>query len=116
MFQAALSQVTVFRKIIESLKDLVSEVNLDATAEGLSLQAMDSAHVSLVALKINEGAFEDYRCDKPLTLGINLSDFSKILKMAKNDDLMILSSDENTSSLSIVFDNKSKDIQYINFT
>ena len=90
-------------------------MNLDATPEGLSLQAMDSAHVSLVALKINEGAFEDYRCDKPLTLGINLSDFAKILKMAKNDDLMILSSIENTSSLSIVFDNKSKDIYNINF-
>ena len=36
---------------------------------GLSLQAMDSAHVSLVALKLNESGFESYRCDKPITLG-----------------------------------------------
>ena len=34
MFQAKLSQVSTFKKIIESLKDLVTEVNIEANYEG----------------------------------------------------------------------------------
>lgn len=68
---------------------------------------MDSAHVSLVALKLNESGFESYRCDKPITLGINLVDFAKILKMALNDDVMTLRADEENSFLLIKFISKS---------
>jgi hypothetical protein len=35
MFEATLTQVVVLRKIVESLKDLVTEVNLEATATGI---------------------------------------------------------------------------------
>ena len=69
---------------------------------------MDSAHVSLVALQLNEGGFEEYRCDKPMTLGINLTDFSKILKMALSEDVLTLKADEENSYLNIKFNNKSK--------
>lgn len=69
---------------------------------------MDSAHVSLVSLQLNESGFEHYRCDKSMTLGINLADFSKILKMAQNDDIVTLKAEEENSFLNIIFDNKSK--------
>ena len=69
---------------------------------------MDSAHVSLVSLQLNESGFEQFRCDKPITLGINLTDFSKILKMAQNDDIVTLKADDENSFLNIIFDNKSK--------
>lgn len=68
---------------------------------------MDSAHVSLVSLKLNESGFESYRCDKSITLGINLVDFSKILKMALSDDTLTLKADEENSYLQITFFNKS---------
>jgi len=37
-------------QIFESIKDLVTEANLDCGSTGIALQAMDSSHVSLVAL------------------------------------------------------------------
>ena len=49
---------------IDSLISLVNEVNLEATSNGLSPQAMDSAHISLVSLNMKEEGFEEYRCDK----------------------------------------------------
>jgi proliferating cell nuclear antigen len=67
---------------------------------------MDSAHVSLVSLQLHESGFEEYRCDKPMTLGINLLDFAKILKMAQNNDLLTLKADEENSYLNILFENK----------
>jgi hypothetical protein len=38
MFEATLTQVVVLRKIVESLKDLVSEVNIEATPTGIDRQ------------------------------------------------------------------------------
>ena len=72
---------------------------------------MDSAHVSLVALHLNEEGFETFRCDKPITLGINLVDLAKILKMAANEDKLTLKADEDHSFLNISFENKSKKIK-----
>ena len=69
---------------------------------------MDGAHVSLVSLTLNESGFQDYRCDKPITLGINLTDFSKILKMSQADDMIILKAEEEQSYLNVIFNNKSK--------
>ena len=45
---------------IDSLIYLVNEVNLEAKSNGLSLQAMDSVHVSFVSLNMKEESFEEY--------------------------------------------------------
>ena len=66
---------------------------------------MDSAHVSLVSLKMNDTGFSEYRCDKNITLGINLVDLSKVLKLAKNGDTLTLKAEEESSSLTITFEN-----------
>ena len=108
MFQAKVKDVVVFKKIIDSLSSLVNEVNLEATSNGLSLQAMDSAHVSLVALSMKEEGFEEYRCDKNTTLGLNLLDLGKVLKLAKPNDVMTILANEDNSFLTIKFDNESK--------
>ena len=60
-FKYEIFQAKVKDVIIASLSSLVNEVNLEATSNGLSLQTMDSAHVSLVSLNMKEEDFEEYR-------------------------------------------------------
>ena len=72
MFEARLDECSLFRKIIDSLKELVKMVNIEVTTKGLSIQAMDSSHVALVALLPKEKAFSHYPCHKPLTLGLTI--------------------------------------------
>ena len=108
MFQAKIKDVVVFKKIIDSLSSLVSEVNLEATSTGLSLQAMDSAHVSLVALGMKEEGFEEYRCDKPMTLGVSITNLAKVLRCGGNEDSLTLSCEDDVSKLKIKFENTSK--------
>lgn len=109
MFDAKLQQGVLFKKIVDSIKDLVKSVNIDANQNGLSMQAMDSAHVALVSLKLNESGFKDYRCDRPLTLGLSIENLSKILKCAGNDDSITLQTDEEEpSSLKFFFENSCK--------
>ena len=80
MFEARSGSSAVFKKIIEAMKDLVTEGNLDCSGNGIAMQAMDSSHVSLIAMMLREEGFDHYRCDRNISLGINLATLSKILK------------------------------------
>jgi proliferating cell nuclear antigen len=69
MFEARLVQGSVLKKVLESIKDLVTDANFDCSATGDSRQAMDSSHVSLVALLLRSDGFEHYRCDRTMSMG-----------------------------------------------
>lgn len=114
MFEAHLSKAVIFRKVIESMLNLVQEVNILADSKGISIDAMDSSHVSLVFLHLNEGGFESFRCDKSFNLGINLGDLSKILKMSGAEDSITLKASEELSYLTILLENKeqSREVEF----
>ena len=38
MFEARLEEGVIFKKIVESIKDLVKNVNIEANASGISMQ------------------------------------------------------------------------------
>ena len=100
-FKCEIFQAKVKDVIIDSLSSLVNEVNLEATSNWLSLQAMDSAHISLVSLNMKEEVFKEYRCDKNTILGLNLLDFGKVLKLIKPNDVMTIWANEENSFLTI---------------
>ena len=93
MFEAVFEESSTLRKIVDSIKDLVKTVNIDATPKGLSIQSIDSCHIALVFLELKEKAFTRYMCHKPLTLGINIDNVAKILKISGSDDTLTLSCD-----------------------
>jgi len=100
MFECTLSQGELFRKIIASIQDLIQDGNFMCDANGISLQGMDSSHVSLVALTLKKEGFEEFRCDRDVTLGINFASLGKILKcMGSKDHLSIRAEDEGDSAL-----------------
>jgi proliferating cell nuclear antigen len=93
MLEARLAEGIILKKIVEAIKDLVTDVNIDCSPTGLSLQAMDSSHVALVALSLSSEGFEKFRCDKTMTLGLNIGNLSKVMKLGENDDTIILKAD-----------------------
>nr|UXY87979.1 proliferating cell nuclear antigen [Cryptomonas curvata] len=109
MFEVRLNQSGQLKKIIEAIKDIVCDVNFDCNNQGLSLQAMDQAHVSLVTLILKPEAFEYFRCDKSITLGINLLSLYKILKCSSNEDSVTISCKESLEILSFLFESPTND-------
>jgi len=109
MFEARLNQASLLKKIMEAIKDLVNEGNFDCSSTGIALQAMDSSHVSLVSLLLRSDGFEHFRCDKTMSLGINLGSMSKILKCASNDDNVTLKADDNGSAVTFMFESAKQD-------
>lgn len=109
MFEARLAEGKTMKQIIEAIKDLVTDCNLDCSEEELTIQSMDSAHVSLVAVSLSSGAFDHYRCDRPNSLGINTQNMSKIFKMLGGDDSVTLKAEDEADSLTLVFEGNKAD-------
>lgn len=72
MFEARLVQGSLLKKVLEAIKDLLNEAIFECSSTGIALQAMDSSHVSLVSFNIRSDGFETYRCDRNLSMGMNL--------------------------------------------
>ena len=82
MFEARILQVSILKKVLESIKDLVTDANFECTTNGFALQAMDSSHVSLVALMLRSTGFDHYRCDRDVTMGMNLLNMVRLLLLS----------------------------------
>lgn len=73
MFEARLVNSATFKKILDAIKDLLDQASFDCSESGIQLQAMDNSHVSLVSLNLKSDGFDKYRCDRSLTMGMNLA-------------------------------------------
>lgn len=106
MLEAKLVHSSLFKKIIDSMKELVKDVNFDCSPTGMYLQAMDSAHISLVCLLIEREGFEFYRCDNNISMGINLPTLSKMLKCSGNDDTITIKSHDLGETVTITLESQ----------
>ena len=70
---------------------------------------MDSSHVSLIALKLNAEGFDRYRCDRNVSLGLNLTSLSKILKCAGNDDVVTMKAEDGGDTITFMFESAAQD-------
>lgn len=104
MLEAKLSDGSIFKKIVDALKELVNEANFDCNSSGISLQAMDTTHVALATLMLKADGFENFRCDRNIPLGINLASLTKILKSAGNNDSITFKAEDAGDTLSLVFE------------
>lgn len=100
-------QGSLLKKVLEAIRELVTDANFDCSATGFSLQAMDSSHVALVALLLRSEGFEHYRCDRNLSMGMNLGNVSKMLRCAGNDDIITLKADDGSDTVTFMFESPS---------
>jgi len=108
MFEAKITKASTLKKIIAAISELITEAKFECTPSGMALQAMDAAHVSLVALLLRKDGFEDFRCDRNITLGINLDAMTKVLKCAGNDDTVTIKANDDGDSVTFIFESKNK--------
>ncbi|BFZ53539.1 proliferating cell nuclear antigen [Savitreella phatthalungensis] len=104
MLEARLPQAIVLKRVLDSVRELVTDANFDCNDSGISLQAMDNSHVALVAMQLKEDMFEPYRCDRNIALGINLNSLGKILKCAQNEDICTIKANDEPDTLNMQFE------------
>ena len=86
MLKAILSEVAVLKKLSSSIREIINEANIDCDENGMTIQAMDSSHVSLVSVILHANDFAFYSCSKSMTLGMNVTALNKMLNCCNNED------------------------------
>ena len=75
----------VLKTLIDATSTLVDEVKVRVEPEGMSLKAVDPAHVAMVELTLRAAAFQEYKADS-MEMGLDLEKFKEVLKLASGDD------------------------------
>jgi len=109
MFEAKLIKGGILKKILDAIKDLLNEATFDCSEAGVQLQAMDNSHVSLVSLNLRSEGFDKFRCDRNLSMGMNLASLTKVLRCANNDDIITMKAQDNADVVTFVFESTSGD-------
>ncbi|KAL5287777.1 PCNA family protein [Megaselia abdita] len=109
MFEARLINATTLKKVLDAIKDLLTEATFDCSDSGIQLQAMDNSHVSLVSLTLRSDGFDKFRCDRNLSMGMNLASMSKILKCSNNNDTVTMKAQDNADSVTFMFESQNQE-------
>ena len=68
---------------------------------------MDSAHVCLVSVNLSSDGFDRYKCDRAVTLGMDMDSLSKVIRCSSNNDIITMSSDgANPDTVKFTFEAK----------
>ncbi len=101
MFKAAISDVSLLRDSIDTISQLIGEGIFNLSKNGISLVATDRAMVAVVKFELKKDAFDDYKCDKESSIGVNIENLLQILRRAKSTDQITLEVSEDNSKLKI---------------
>jgi len=102
-------QASTFKQVIDALKEILMDVNLEIDETGIKIVAMDNTHIVLIHLKLEADKFEIYECEKKTYVGINMLRLHALIKTITNNDILslyILKDDPN--HLGITIDNNDK--------
>jgi proliferating cell nuclear antigen len=94
---------------------LVDEAKFNITEDGISLRAVDPAHVAMIDLKLKSSAFENYKASES-ELGIDITKMIDVLKLAKPNDLISITHDEEKNRLIIKILNITRSMALVDTT
>jgi proliferating cell nuclear antigen len=83
--RAVLNNSKLLQQLVESVKELVTDFNIEVSPGGWNIQCMDSSHVALLGVNLRAEGFDEYECDRSHTIGVNIISLSKVLKSANAD-------------------------------
>ena len=115
IFNIKTVQTGAIRILIESLKEILNDANFTIDKNGIKLVATDSTCNVLVHMKLIADKFEYFLCNKKINIGLNLSNFYKLIKTMSNNDTLTLfmeKNDENQLGIKIHNDEKNSQTTY----
>jgi proliferating cell nuclear antigen len=110
LFEIKTMQSSVIRTLVEALKEILTEANLEFDSNGIKIIAMDETHTVLVYLQLLAERFVqgggEYYCPSKHVLGINMIYLFKLIRtMGNNDTLTLYLPANNPNKLGIRMEN-----------
>lgn len=99
--QLTLQNPKIFSDIITIISEIVTEVRMKVSKEGISLTAIDPANVAMVYFKIPSDLFTEFSLEKEEELGVNLNNLKAVLRRCSPGASLSLEKQDNFLNLSI---------------
>ena len=99
--QLKLDNPKILSDIVTIISELVTEVKLKITKEGLSVTAIDPANVAMIYFKIPSDLFSQFELQNDEVLGINLENFKAVLRRCQLGSSLTISKQDNLLQLGI---------------
>lgn len=97
MFSAELKSDTL-KGLVNIISTLIDEVKFTITPAGMTLKAVDAAHVAMIEMEVREKAFESYSAEDS-EIGLDLDKVKGVLKLASSGDIIKMEQDESHGRL-----------------
>lgn len=102
MFEAVLSDATMFKKCIDAISTLIDEGEFIANENGLMLRAMDPSQIAMVDFKLPKSAFEKFSSNTT-KIGLNIDDLSVLMGRVRAGEKLEMRLDEEKARLILTF-------------
>ena len=107
-------QASTFKQVIDALKEILMDVNLEFDETGMKIIAMDSTHIVLIHMKLEADKFEKYFCEKKMYVGINMLKLHMLIKTISNNDILSLYvHKDDPNKLGIKIENNDKNVKTV---
>jgi len=91
----------LFSEIIGIISELVLEVRLKVSKDGLKIIAIDPANVAMVSFKLPNTAFSEIEVEGKEVLGVNLESLKAVLRRIHTGSVLVISRQENELKIQI---------------
>lgn len=106
-FELRTVQVGAIKSLIEALREILTETNMEISPRGIKIIATDPSVTILVSLFLNSEDFEHYDCAETLIVGVNIIHLFKLTRnIANNDALTMYIDEDKPSQLGIRIENE----------
>jgi len=109
LFRIRTVKAAPFRTLVEAIKDILTDANIEFDSTGLKIMAMDGTHTILVHLRLQADRFDEFHCPQKHVLGVNMINFFKLVKtMSNNESIVLFMRKSDTTKLGIQIMNGEK--------
>jgi proliferating cell nuclear antigen len=106
VFKASVSDAKLWKNLLAAISTLIEEADFNATPDGIKLRSMDPSHVAMVDFEWQKTAFEEYTCQEPTKIRVNIASMLKLLKRVGSDEVLEMLYDEKTRKLNLTLKGK----------
>ena len=106
MFKAVVQDAKIWKNLLTAISTLIEEADFNTTEDGLKLRSMDPSHLAMVDFEWSKEAFEEYVCDKPTNIRVNITTMLKLLRRSKSEESLEISYDEESKKVELTLRGK----------
>ncbi len=106
MLKLTISDANSWKRSIDAIAALIDEGTFEFTDSGMALKAMDPSQIAMVDFEMPKKAFKEYKVGEKQSIGVDLSELSRVMRRAHPEDTLTLELKGN--KLEILYEGKTK--------